>query len=355
MKSICIVAEAGINHDGSEERAIELVDVAADSGADYVKFQTFNVDSLITKSAPKAEYQKRSAAHESQFELLSRVRLTEQSHKKIERYCRDIGIGFMSTAFDELSLRFLVDELDMTKLKLPSGELTNAPLLLSYARAQRVIYVSTGMADIADVEDALGVLAFGLLGWNEPSKQNFGLAYRSTEGQRILEEKIVLLHCTTQYPTPLSDVNLNSMLTLKERFGLAVGYSDHTEGIIVPIAAAALGAQVIEKHFTLDRSLPGPDHQASLVPEELRSMVEKVRKVEKLLGDGVKLVQPSEKSNRVTARKSIVAAQNIKKGERLSSVNLTTKRPGTGRSPMDYWALLDSVATKNYMEDDLIL
>ena len=355
-RGIYIIAEAGVNHNGSLDLALQLVDAAADAGADAVKFQTFRADRLVSGSAPKAEYQKAATgASESQFEMLRRLELDQEAHQQLLAHCGKRGIQFLSTPFDPESIDLLAMTLDLPMLKLSSGEITNAPLLLKAARSGKPIILSTGMATLGDVETALGVLAFGYTDHdNMPGEGAFRAAYAGAEGQGVLREQVTLLHCTTEYPAPFADVNLRAMGTLSAAFGLRVGFSDHTEGIAVPIAAAALGAVLIEKHFTLDRTLPGPDHKASLEPDELKQMVTAIRQVELAFGSYRKLPVPSEIGNAQVARRSIVAAWAIRAGEPFSEGNLSVKRPGSGISPLRYWELIGRPAGRNYMPDELI-
>ncbi len=354
---IKIIAEAGVNHNGSKDLAFKLVDVAHAAGVDIVKFQTFKAKNLVTKSAQQAEYQTHNTGiDESQFEMLSRLELDYETHKELINYCNKLGIEFLSTAFDKESLNFLVNDLKLKTLKIPSGELTNAPFVLEHAQTGCNLIVSTGMASLAEVEAALGVIAFGLISTNEsqPNEQAFAAAYISEAGQAALKDKVTILHCTTEYPAPVNEINLNAMNTLGSAFKLTVGYSDHSAGITIPIAAAALGAQLIEKHFTLDKTMPGPDHKASLEPDELIAMVSAIRDVEQALGNGIKGPQPSEIKNKPIARKSLVAAAEVKSGELFTESNLTIKRPGTGASPYLYWSLLGKTAQQDYIEGDVI-
>jgi N-acetylneuraminate synthase len=358
MKSrhVYVIAEAGVNHNGSVDRALQLVDAAALAGADAVKFQTFKAEAEISRHAAKAQYQvATTGSEESQLEMVRKLELDEAAHRLLVKRCAERSIQFLSSPFDLGSVDFLVKELDLPVIKIPSGEITNAPLLLRVARHGKPAILSTGMSDLGDIEKALGVLAFGYIdAGTAPSMDAFDEASRSPEGRAALEKNVTLLHCTTEYPAPLEDVNLNVMATLRAAFGLPVGYSDHTKGIVVPVAAASLGAAIIEKHFTLDRTLPGPDHQASLEPGELRAMVEGIRQVEEALGEGIKAASPSEIKNKTIARKSIVAARDIKAGEVLDESSLTTKRPGTGISPMEFWSLVGTVAKRDYAADELI-
>jgi N-acetylneuraminate synthase len=354
MSKIYIIAEAGVNHNGSVEMAKQLIDVALDAGADAVKFQTFKTDKNISKKAPKAEYQVTLTGEgETQYEMVKKLELDEAAHHEMADYAKKQGIKFLSTAFDIGSVDLLTS-LGIDVLKIPSGEVTNAPLMLKIAGKNLPIIISTGMCTLGDIEQALGVVAFGYLNMKNPSVENFKNAYYSVEGQKIIKEKVTLLHCTTEYPAPFEDVNLKAMLTLKEAFGLPVGYSDHTKGINVSIAAAAMGAVVIEKHFTLDKNLPGPDHQASLEPQELKAMVSGIREVEKALGSSQKIVSPSEKKNVDIARRSLVAMSDIKKGETFNEDNLGFMRPGTGISPMHFWELNGKQAMLDYKKEDFI-
>lgn len=350
-----IIAEAGVNHNGSLEMAKKLVEVAANAGADAVKFQTFKADKLVSRLAPKAEYQtKTTDANESQHEMIRKLELDERAHETLIEHCKKHSIEFLSTPFDIESVDLLAGRFDLPCIKIPSGDITNAPLLLKIAQTGKPVILSTGMCTLGDVEDALGVLAFGYLGKFEPAIAAFYAAYCSEEGQTLLKEKVTLLHCTTEYPAPLGDVNLAVMDTLKCAFGLPVGYSDHTEGIVVPIAAVARGAAVIEKHFTLDRTLPGPDHKASLEPTELKQMVDAIRGVEKALGLGNKYPATVELKNMSVARKSLVASCPISAGEFFSVENLAVKRPGNGLSPMQYWELLTRKAGRCFSADEAV-
>lgn len=326
-----IIAEAGVNHNGSFELACRLVDKAARAGADYVKFQTFKTENLVTRSVKAAGYQKANCNADSQFEMLKRLELTFDQFGEVSDYCRMKNIGFLSTPFDKESIAFL-SSLGMDYMKVPSGELTNLPYLRHIARTGIPPIISTGMSTLADVENALEVFL------------NAGFT----------RDDIVLLHCTTQYPTPFRDVNLNAMLTLKNAFGTVVGYSDHTPGIEVAIAAATLGGKVIEKHFTLDKNMEGPDHKASLNPSELESMISSIRNIEEALGSGIKEIAISEKENIRAARKSIVASKEIKKGEAFTEENLTVKRPGTGISPMHWDEVIGRISPADFNQDDLI-
>ncbi|MCR5202611.1 MAG: N-acetylneuraminate synthase [Lachnospiraceae bacterium] len=328
-ENVLIIAEIGVNHNGSFETAKKLIDVAKEAGADIAKFQTAKLDSLVSKKAHMAEYQKENMGVEkSQKDMLKELLLSFEDFKKLSDYCKEVGIKFLSTPFDIESIRFLDELQDIWKI--PSGEITNFPYLVEIAKTGKKIILSTGMCTLDEVENALNVL------------KNNGAS------------DITLLHCTTDYPTAMEDVNLNAMLTLKNEFNLPVGYSDHTKGIEVSVAAVAMGARVIEKHFTLDRNMPGPDHKASLEPEELKALVSSVRNVEKAKGSFEKKPTAAEFKNREVARKSIVAAKYIKKGDLFTEDNLTTKRPGDGISPMRWEEFLGKTADRDYEEDDLI-
>ncbi|MCS3765314.1 N-acetylneuraminate synthase [Bradyrhizobium centrosematis] len=352
---IWIIAEAGVNHNGVIERALELVDVAADSGADVVKFQTFNAEKLATATAPKADYQIVNT-HEanSQLDMLRALELSATDHLQLIERCRERNIGFMSTAFDAESLAML-GHFDMPAIKIPSGDITCADLLLRAARLQRKLIVSTGMATLGEIEQALGVIAFGLTTHRVPtSRAEFERAYFSEIGRAALQSKVTLLHCITEYPAPPETVNLRAMDTMASAFGLPVGYSDHCMGIEISLAAAARGASVIEKHFTLDRTLPGPDHAASLEPDELRQMINGIRNIERALGSSLKRPVAAELRNRVVARRSVVAVRHIEKGEIFTAAMLSAKRPGDGISPMETWNLLGRRASRDYAPDEQI-
>ncbi|EOI6869244.1 N-acetylneuraminate synthase [Yersinia enterocolitica] len=353
-----IIAEAGVNHNGDERLALKLIDSAYESGADVVKFQTFKAKKLVTHNATQADYQiANTGKKESQFAMLSRLELSYAAHHRLIAHCDNLGIKFLSTAFDSESLTFLVDELKLRLLKIPSGELTNAPLILKHALTGCDLIVSTGMATLAEVESALSVIAFGLINHEgvEPSEAAFRLAYASLEGQKALSEKVTLLHCTTEYPAPMNEINLRAMDTMRIAFNLPVGYSDHSLGVTIPVAAVARGAVLIEKHFTLDRDMEGPDHKASLEPHELKEMVNSIRDVEIALGNGIKTPQASEIKNKEIARKSLVAAKPIKKGDLFTRENIEIKRPGNGSSPYNYWSIMGRSAVNEYIEGDVII
>lgn len=356
-QAVYIIAEAGVNHNGDPEIARKLIDVAAAAGANAVKFQTFKTSALVTENAPQALYQeKNTRIKESQYDMLLKLELSNQIFSDLKVYAHKSGIDFLSTAFDYESLSFLVEELGVSRLKVASGELTNLPFLLSHARTGCEIIISTGMASLGEIEAALAVLAFGYLNDDkEPSSEAFEHAYCSSEGQEILQRKVTLLHCTSDYPASYCDVHLSVLHTLSVAFDLPVGYSDHTSGIAIPIAAVAKGAKIIEKHFTLDKSLPGPDHLASLCPKELKSMVQSIRQVECAIGNGIKKPSSSELNTRKVARKSLVAAQSIMAGEKFNSENIAARRPGNGTSASEYWKFINKVAERDYKPGELIL
>ena len=331
---VLIIAEAGVNHNGSLELAKRLVDEAASAGADLIKFQTFHADKLVSKSARQAEYQCHNmgtSAEDTQYAMLKRLELSREQHEELVAHCRTKGIRFFSTAFDLDSIDYL-HSLNLGLWKIPSGEITNYPYLKKIARYGEPVILSTGMCELSDIEAALQVLL----------------------ANGVRKEQITILHCNTEYPTPMTDVNLKAMLEIGRTFGVKVGYSDHTEGIEVPIAAVALGATVIEKHFTLDKAMEGPDHKASLEPTELRAMIKAIRNIEQALGDGHKVISESERKNITVARKSIVAACLIRKGELLTEQNLTVKRPGNGISPMRWEEVVGTYATRDYQEEEPI-
>jgi N,N'-diacetyllegionaminate synthase len=332
-QSTLIIAEAGVNHNGDMATARRLVDAAAEAGADLVKFQTFSAKTLVSAKAVKAEYQNRNEAgnSETQQSMLQRLELPKEAHFDLLTHCADRGIGFFSTAFDFDSLDFL-NQLGLPRFKVPSGEITNLPYLRRVARFGKELILSTGMATLGEIEAALEVI----------------------ERSGCPRNQITLLHCTTEYPAPYGEVNLKAIATLREAFGVAVGYSDHTEGIEISLAAVALGATIIEKHFTLDRSMPGPDHAASLQPDELRALVAGVRRIELALGSSRKQRTLSEEKNRVVVRKSIVASRNIKSGEVFSEKNLTVKRPGSGLSPMRWDEVIGRLAVRDFAADEEI-
>jgi N-acetylneuraminate synthase len=356
MNRTFIIAEAGVNHNGSIKTAKQLIDIAAEAGADAVKFQSFRAEYLLTRYAPKAAYQKKTTADkESQREMIQKLELNEQAHRVLIDYCRLKGIQFLSTPYDSFSIDLLARTFDLPCMKIASGEITNGPFLLRASRTGKNIILSTGMSTVGEVETALSVLAYGYLRNDEKiSTKSLQNTFRANKAQQILKSKVRLLHCTSEYPSPFEEVNLAAIETLRLAFGLPVGLSDHTPGISVSVAAVALGADIIEKHFTLNKTFSGPDHKASLDPCELKQMVKSIRQIETALGNSMKIPTLSESKNRDIARKSLVAAKPIKKGEFFTTDNLTTKRPGTGISPMYYWDILGKESNKDYSEDELI-
>ncbi|MDU6659397.1 MAG: N-acetylneuraminate synthase [Capnocytophaga sp.] len=333
QNKVIVIAEAGVNHNGDIAKAKTLIDKGAEAGVDYVKFQTFKAGNLVTKQAKRAAYQDiNTQDNDSQYEMLKKLELPQAVHQELIDYCAQKGVKFLSTGFDTESLEFLA-QLGITIAKIPSGEITNLPYLRKVATLFPEVILSTGMATITEIKDAVKVLT----------------------DNGVSKDKITVLHCNTEYPTPMEDVNLKAMLHIQQEVGVSVGYSDHTLGIEVPIAAVALGASVIEKHFTLDKTLLGPDHKASLEPEELKAMVSAIRNIEKAVGgSGIKEVSTSEAKNKPIARKSIVATKTIKKGNLFTVENLTVKRPGTGVSPMQWDEVIGKTAKKDFEEDDLI-
>lgn len=351
-----IIAEAGVNHNGDVTLAHRLIEVAAQCGADAVKFQTFLAGEIATAGAGKCGYQKETTdSEEDQQAMLRRLELPFEVFRELKAHCAEAGIAFLSTPFDMPSLDFLVGDLDLDLLKLPSGEITNAPFLLAAARSARRIILSTGMSGLGEIEEALAVLAWGMTRADAPASRAALAGILADPGARAaLAGRLTLLHCTSQYPTPYRDVNLRAMDTLAAAFGLPVGLSDHTPGTAISIAAAARGATVIEKHFTLDRAMQGPDHRASLDPVQLADLVAGVRAVETALGDGFKRPVGAEGENAKVVRKSLVARRAIAAGTAFTADNLTVKRPGTGASPMLYWDILGKPAPRAYAEDEVI-
>lgn len=332
MPKVFIIAEAGVNHNGSLSIAKKMIDAAADAGADAIKFQSFHAESLVSKFAPKAGYQKQTTGRDgNQLEMIKRLELSQEAHKELIRHCRKKKVIFISSAFDLESIDLLV-HLEQKTFKIPSGEITNLPYLRKIGSLDKKIILSTGMSSLSEVKDALNVLI--------------------KSGTK--KKNIVVLHCNTEYPTPFKDANLLAMVTMKNTLGVSVGYSDHTLGMEIVLAAIALGASVIEKHLTLDKNMTGPDHRASLEPDELKQMIKAVRNVEEAMGSGVKQPSPSERDNINVVRKSIVARVSIKKGEHFTEKNITVKRPGTGISPMRWDFLVDKIAKKNFYQDELI-
>lgn len=356
QNKVLIIAEAGVNHNGDMERARQLIDVAVEAGADIVKFQSFVADKLAIKSAPKAKYQIENAdrgASESQYDMLKRLELSEDNHRMLIEYCKKNSIEFLSTPFDVDGVYMLVKQFGLKRVKLGSSELTNAPILLAAAQTGNEIIFSTGMGTLDEIREALEVLAFGYLNKHVPkSRSVFKGILESAAAQEVLLKNVTVLHCSTAYPTPYKDVNLKAMQTIKNELGIRVGYSDHTMGIEVPIAAVGMGACVIEKHFTLDRSLPGPDHKASLEPLELKAMVKSIRNIEEAMGNGKKAPLGAEMENYDMTRKSLVVACDIAKGEEFSPVNVTIKRPGGGLAPINYWDIMGKKTSRSYKKDE---
>lgn len=331
MNKVFIIAEAGVNHNGDISIAKKMIDVAVEAGVDAIKFQTFKAENLVCKNAKKAEYQKiTTGTNENQFDMLKKLEITGKEHEELLNYCKKKNIFFLSTAFDLESID-LLNKLGMNTFKIPSGEITNYPYLRRIGKLKKKVILSTGMSNMQEVKDAVNVL------------KNNGT------------KNITVLHCNTEYPTPMECVNLKAMNTIRDELNVEVGYSDHTLGIEVPIAAVAMGAKVIEKHFTLDKNMEGPDHKASLEPDELKLMVKSIRNIEKAMGNGIKEITDSEKKNIKIVRKSIVASKNIFKGEKFTEENLTCKRPGSGISPMKWNEVINSIATRDYKRDEMIV
>ncbi|MFH1478603.1 MAG: N-acetylneuraminate synthase [Candidatus Omnitrophota bacterium] len=333
MNKVFVIAEAGVNHNGNIATAKQMIKIAASCGADAIKFQSFIAEKVASSFAPKAQYQKRtvSKVSESQLEMLKKLEIDIDTHIKLLTYCKEKGILFLSSPFDLGSIDVLV-KLGLKIFKIPSGEITNYPYLIKLGMLNKKIIMSTGMSDLEDIKCALDILIKA----------------------GTLKENITILHCNTEYPTPIKDVNLRAMLTIRDVFGIKVGYSDHTAGIEIAIAAAALGARVIEKHFTLDKTMKGPDHRASLEPHEFETMVEAIRNIEKAMGDGIKKISSSEGKNKPIVRKSIVASRNIEKGDKIREDDITVKRPGTGISPMMWHRVIGTYAKRNFKEDELL-
>ncbi|MCJ8007606.1 N-acetylneuraminate synthase [Lederbergia wuyishanensis] len=356
MNKTYIIAEAGVNHNGSLDLAFELIDVAVKAGADAVKFQTFKAENLVTKKAQQAAYQIENIGEEtSQFEMLKKLELNYNEFLRLKAYCDEKKIEFLSTPFEFESVDFLVETLGMNTVKIPSGELTNSPFIHYIATKRKPIILSTGMANMEDIFEALSFIAYGLAFPNKKVElESVRSFYATDEAKKCLKRYVTILHCTTEYPTPYKDVNLQAMDHLKRELQVEIGLSDHSKGIYVPIAAVGKGAKVIEKHFTINRMLPGPDHQASLEPAELIEMVNGIRIVEATLGNCEKKPTANEEKNRIAARKSLVASREIQVGDIFTSDNLTIKRPGNGLAPSKWWELLGTTASKSYEEDELI-
>lgn len=352
-----IIAEAGVNHNGSIDLARSLIDAAVAAKADAVKFQSFVASSIVTTSARKAEYQiAQTGGQESQLEMLQRLELSHAQQRELFDYCKKSGIEFLSTPFDSESLKFLVSDLKLSTIKVGSGELTNAPFLLEVARCTDKLILSTGMSTIDEIELALGVVAFGMSAnkTSEPSTDACKKALVNDAGKQALRQRVTLLHCTTDYPTSPTDINLRAMLTLSEKFNCQVGLSDHSVGTHIAVGAVAMGATVIEKHLTTSRDLAGPDHKASLEPDEFKKLVANIRDIEIALGSAVKTPTANETKNQQVARRSIVASKAIKSGEVFTTENIVVKRPGTGQSPFKYWDLLGTKSTRDIAANELI-
>jgi len=352
MNSTYIIAEAGVNHNGNLEIAHELVTVAVDAGADAIKFQTFSATALASKDAPSAAYQKAAMGQNvSQFEMLRKLELSHANHFALKDQCESLGIDFLSSPFDMESLSFLTGELSLKTIKIPSGEITNGPMIFDAAKSDSNLIISTGMSTLSEIEMALAVVAFAETFPGEtPSLEKLN----HLRGREVSRNKVSLLHCTSEYPAPVDDVNLAAIPAMAKRFGLDIGYSDHTEGIVVAAAAVALGAQLIEKHFTLDRHLPGPDHRASLAPARLAEMISHIRTIERALGDGVKTPRGSEHDTLAIVRKGLVATRTIQHAEIFTPDNISALRPATGISPMEYWDRLGKQAEQDYQAGERI-
>jgi len=356
MNPVYIIAEAGVNHNGSLATAFKLVDAAVKAGADAVKFQSFKAHKLVTATAKKADYQHRNQNDgKSQLEMLKALELSEAEQLQLFHYCQTQAIDFLSSPFDAQSCAFLLHKLGLDTIKLGSGELTNAQLLIQISQAKVKLILSTGMSTLEDIHQALAILAYGYSHSEAPaSSDDFSTAYQSTQGKALLQQYVTLMHCTTEYPCPVNEVNLAAINTLKKHFSLPCGYSDHTRGIHISVAAAALGVPVIEKHFTLDQSLPGPDHKASIEADSLAQLVHQVRDIEQALGNKHKQVTASEEKNRQIARKGLYAATKIKKGERFTQNNIILKRPVCRTTGFDYWDIIGQPAEQDYLMDEPI-
>jgi N-acetylneuraminate synthase len=351
-----IIAEAGVNHNGNIKLAHDLIDAAVEAGADAVKFQTFRSENLVTGNAKRAQYQVKNLGQDgSQLAMLKTLELSQDAHFELKDHCENVGIEFLSSPFDGESLEFLCGPLEMPYLKIPSGELTNGPFLLDIARAGKPMILSTGMATMDDIKVSLGVLAHGLLGLEIPTlSDDFIKTLSRDDAMTKLKTKVAILHCTTEYPAQPETINLRAIDTLRDVFGFVTGFSDHSEGIAIPNAAVARGAEILEKHMTLDKSMAGPDHKASINPSEFKAMVHGIRAVEAALGDGCKEPHAVELRNRPIARKALVASCSISKGEVFGEHNLTAKRVGEGMSPMSYWSLLGQLASRDYSFNEVV-
>ena len=357
MSKVYIIAEAGVNHNGNSELAFKLIDEGYKAGADAIKFQIFKSENLATINADKAQYQlKTTKETESQLEMLKSLELPLITYFELKEYCEKLGIDFLITAFDSESLDFIINELKVSILKIPSGEITNGPLILQHAQSGLDIIISTGMANLNEIQDALSIISYG---YKNQKKSIFSYKEiiefnKKNVLTKILKNKVTILHCTTEYPAPIDELNLKAIEKIRDTFNLKVGYSDHSEGILASIIASSLNTTIIEKHFTLDKLMKGPDHKASLEPNELKLMIDSIRSIENIMGKDEKKISPSELKNIDIARKSLVALKDIKKGEIFSKKNLTAKRPGNGISPMNYWDFLGKKATRDFFKDDKI-
>ncbi|MBF0381950.1 MAG: N-acetylneuraminate synthase [Magnetococcales bacterium] len=356
MPGVYIIAEAGVNHNGDITTALKMIDAAVAAGVDGVKFQTFRVEHLVSATAAKASYQKEATdSQETQREMLEKLTLSDSDHHRLQAHCQEHNVDFLSTPFDCISLDFLINQLGLRKLKLSSGAINHGPLLLAAGQSGADIILSSGLSNIGEVEQALMVLSYGLLNCSEPpSLSGFYEAFASIEGKVALQNSVTLLHCTTQYPAPMKDINLRAMDILRLAFGLDVGFSDHSLGISAPLAGVARGAKVIEKHFTLDRTMAGPDHKASLSLDELQQMVRGIREVELALGEARKVITNSEIENRSVVRSSLTALCDIAQGTVFTEENLGVKRPGNGISPINYWDFLGQIAKRDFAKDEAI-
>ena len=357
--STYIIAEAGVNHNGKKELAYKLIDKAVDAGVNAIKFQIFKAQNLVTEKTKKTNYQKKNTDTKmSQLEMLKQLELSFDIFKDLSNYCKKQKIDFLASAFDSESLNFIINDLKLDTLKIASGEITNGPLLLAHARSKKNIILSTGMANIKEIISALKVISFGIKNSNKIESIKSNELYQCIASHDLLidllKKKVTLLHCTSEYPAPFNEINLSSINFLKKKFGLPVGYSDHSNGIEISLAAAALGAKIVEKHFTLDRNLPGPDHKASIEYLDLKHLVKCIRNIDIAIGKHGKMPSKSELLNRDLVRKSIVTNQRIHNGEILTNENLAIKRPGNGISPMKYWKLIGKKAKKNYKKNELL-
>lgn len=359
MNKTYVIAEAGVNHNGKIKLAKKLIDIASNAGANAIKFQLFNSDLIVTKSADKAPYQVNNK-NESQYEMLKKLELKKSELIELSNYCEHKKIDFLCSAFDSISLKFLIKTLKIKTLKIASGEITNAPFLLEHARSGKNLIISTGASDLKEVANALYVISYGLVNKKNIKNekltiQNFRKAYHSKKAKVLLKKKVTILHCTSHYPAPINEVNLRAIELLKDEFGIRLGYSDHTNNILTSISAVCLGANVIEKHFTINKGMAGPDHKASSSPKELKEMINQIRTIEIILGKREKKLQKSESQNLNIIRKSLVAIDRIYSGNLFSENNIYPKRPGNGISPFHYWKLIGKKSKKKYKVDELII